>query len=286
MKNKTVLITGATSGLGKATAFLLAQAGVFLILLGRSEKKGEKLCRQIKQKIRTERVKFYRADFTLLKEVQIAAQKIKNDFGKIDVLINNAGGRFIEHSMSKEGIEQTLAVNYLSHFLLTNLLLDSLRHSGSGRIINISSSTHYSSKGIISNISSQSNYNGSQQYSDSKLAIILFTYKLAEQLKNTNTITFAFDPGGVATNFARNNGYYYWMKHLIYYFMSGQLLSPSRSAQNMIHLASTPNIKTVSGKYFYNKEEKPSSELSYSKVLQDKLWLISWELINKNKMEN
>jgi NAD(P)-dependent dehydrogenase (short-subunit alcohol dehydrogenase family) len=281
MQNKTIAITGATSGIGKAIAFFLAKAGANLILLSKNQKKGEKICNLIKHKSQTENVKFYKVDLSLMKEVKTVAETIKGNFEKIDILINNAGGRFIDHNISEEGLEQTLAVNYLSHFLLTDLLLDRLTQSNPGMIINLSSSTHYSSKGIIKNIGSKFDYNGNKQYSDSKLAIVLYTYKLVDELKNTNVIVFAVDPGGAATNFAKNNGYYYWIKHIIYYFIKGELTGPRKCAQNILNIASMPNKKDLHGKYFYKEKEKNTSVLSYDKSLQDKLWVISHELIDK-----
>jgi len=279
VKNKIILLSGATSGIGKAAAFSLARSGASLILLGRNNEKGEKVCRQIKQKTGNDKIKFYKADFSLMREVKTAAEKVKNDYERIDVLINNAGGRFLDHKVSEEGIEQTLAVNYLSHFLLTDFLLNKLKTAPSARIINVSSSTHYAGKGVIQNITSPENYNGKQQYSDSKLATVLFTYKLAEQLEGSNIIVNTMDPGGVATNFARNNGFVNWMKHRIYYLMKRELLTPEQGAETIIYLTTSPKVERVTGKYFFKEKEKRSSEISYNKEIQKRLWEISLRLV-------
>jgi len=281
MKDKIILITGATSGIGKAAAFSLAQAGALLILLGRNEKKGEGVCRLITGKTGNDKIKFFKADLLLLNEVKLAADKICDSYYRIDVLINNAGGRFLEHKLSSEGIEQTLAVNYLSHFLLTDILLDRLKSSSSARIINVASSSHYTGKGIIRNVISPTEYNGKQQYSDSKLANVLFTYKLAEMLEGTNITINAMDPGGVATNFARNNGFVYWVKHRSYYLLKRELLSAQQGADTIIFLASSKEVGGVTGKYFYKRKVKTSSELSYNKELQNELWEMSKKMIKK-----
>lgn len=279
MKNRIVLVTGATAGIGKATVFSLAKSGTSLILLGRNEMKAETVSRQIKQKTGNEKVRFYKADFLLMKEIKSVAERIKNDYESINVIINNAGGRFLDHKISEEGIEQTIAVNYLSHFLLTDLLLEKLKSSPSARIINVSSATHYGGKGVIENIASSANYNGKQQYSDSKLATVLFTYNLAEKLRGTNVTVNAMDPGGVATNFARNNGLTNWLKHRIYYLMKRELLTPEQGAETILYLASSSEIEGVTGKYFYKNKEKRSSELSYRRVLQEQLLKFSREWI-------
>jgi NAD(P)-dependent dehydrogenase (short-subunit alcohol dehydrogenase family) len=281
VNNKTILITGATSGIGKAAAFLLAETGAELILLGRNANKGEKICNQIKLKTSNNKVNFFKADFFLMSEVKAAAEKINNKYELIDILINNAGGRFLEHKVSEEGIEQSLAVNHLSHFLLTDILINKLKRSPSSRIINVSSSTHYGGKGVIKNINSSKDYDGKQQYSDSKLANVLFTYKLAEKLSASKVTVNTMDPGGVATNFARNNGFVNWMKHRVYYLMKKELLTPAQGAETVIYLAASPEVDKVTGKYFYKKKEKRSSELSYNNDLQKQLWDFSNELLLK-----
>jgi NAD(P)-dependent dehydrogenase (short-subunit alcohol dehydrogenase family) len=281
MKDKIILITGSTSGIGKAAAFSLAKSGASLILLGRSEKKGNELCKQIARMTGNAELKFFKADLMLLREVKLAAEKIFGSFTRIDVLINNAGARFLGLKVSPEGIEQTLAVNYLSHFLLTDILLDRLKSAPSARIINVASSSHYTGKGIIRNVLLPSDYNGKQQYSDSKLANVLFTYKLAEKLEETKITVNAMDPGGVATNFARNNGLKYWMKHRIYYLLKRELLTAQQGADTIIFLASSEEVEGVTGKYFYKRKIKSSSELSYNKEMQNELWDMSKKMIMK-----
>lgn len=281
MNEKICLITGATSGIGKATAFGLAESGHSVILLGRNETKCKQVSEQIKKKTNNEKVKYYVADVSLTKDVKKISDRLKNDYNRIDVLINNAGARFLNHQVTAEGIEVTLATNHLGHFVLTNELLPLLQNSDDARIINISSGVHYGGKGVIKNIIEPSAYDGRQQYSDSKLANVLFTYELAERLQGSNVKAFAVDPGGVATNFSRNNGMKFWLKHLVYYLLKRQLISPKQASQTIIYLATSDEIKNQTAKFYHEMNEKKSAEISYDKSLQKSLWEMSEELLAK-----
>jgi NAD(P)-dependent dehydrogenase (short-subunit alcohol dehydrogenase family) len=273
-ENKICLITGATSGIGKATALKIAELGASLILIGRNANKGKIVCDQIKKKTNNGKIIFYKLDLSLMKEVKETAQKIKSDYDHINILINNAGARFLNHFVTKEGIEQTLAVNHLSHFLLTNILLGKLKKSSSSsaRIINISSGVHLSGDGMIENITNRNEYDGRKQYANSKLANVLFTYELADRLDKVNITVNAVDPGGVATNFARNNGLISWLKHRVYYLTKGNLLTPEQGSETVMYLATSPEVEGVTGKYFKDKTETKSSSISYDLNLAKKLW--------------
>jgi len=269
------LITGATSGIGKAAALALAKKNYELILIGRNEEKTRKVCYDIKKKTGNDNVKYFVCDLSLLQDVCSTADKIKNAYDRIDVLINNAGAKFLRHQLTKEGIELTLATNHLGHFMLTLSLIDLLKRSPSARIINISSGAHYAGNGVIENILTAHDYDGRKQYSNSKLANVLFTYALADKLKGRGIAVNAVDPGGVATNFARNNGLLHWMKHRIYYLRKRQLLTPEQGAETLVFLSSADDVIGITGKYFIKMKEKRSSDISYDKALKDKIWELS-----------
>lgn len=283
MSKKICLITGATSGIGKATAYELSGKNYDLILIGRNEEKCKKVVSQLNRKNTSSDVKYYVTDISLVKEVKKLCERLKNDYQRIDVLINNAGARFLRHQLTSEGIELTLATNHLGHFVLTNQLLPLLKNSDDARIINISSAAHGGGKGVIENITDANKYDGRLQYSNSKLANVLFTYELAERLQNSNISVFAVDPGGVATNFARNNGLKFWIKHLAYYLMKRQLISPKQAAQTIIYLADSTDVKGQKAKYYFDMKERKSSQLSYDKSLQRKMWEMSEELVSRIK---
>jgi len=272
MNRSICLITGATSGIGKAAALALAKRNYELILIGRNKEKAKKVCYKIKKKTGNDNANYFVCDLSLLQDVRSTADKIKNAYDRIDVLINNAGAKFLRHQLTKEGIELTLATNHLGHFMLTLSLIDLLKRSQSARIINVSSGAHYAGTGAIENILTADKYDGRRQYSNSKLANVQFTYSLADKLKGRGIVANAVDPGGVATNFARNNGLWPWMKHRIYYLKKRQLLTPKQGAETSVFLASSDDVIGITRKYFVEMKEKRSSDISYDKALQDEIW--------------
>lgn len=277
MKNKICLITGATSGIGRAAASEMAKLNYDLILTGRSEAKGLKLAYDL-GKLYNIKTKFYKADISSLNEVRQLSEKIIANYQRIDVLINNAGLRIPDYQKSTEGIELTFATNHLGHFYLTVLLMSLLKNSESARIINVSSSAHPGNKIDFDDIVNPKQYDRRKAYGQSKLANVLFTYELARRLSGTAITANAMDPGGVATNFARNEGLIPFFKHKIYYLLKRKLLSPRRGAETIIYLASSPEVHGVTGKYFYLKKEIKSSSESYDTAAAKKLWDLSLRL--------
>lgn len=275
--NKLCLITGATSGIGKATAKELAKLGFDLIITGRSEEVGKGFSNSITKKYKIN-CEFIRCDISSLNDVKTFAEKVKSKYERFDVLINNAGSRFSNYQKSVDGIELTFATNHLGHFLLTNLILDLLKKSDSARIINVSSSSHSGKKINIDEIAFPKNYDRREAYGQSKLANVLFTYELARRLNGTNITVNALDPGGVATNIGKNDGLISWAKHLVYYLIKGQLLSPKNGARTSVYLSVNDTVEGVSGKYFYRQKEINSSDESYDIFNAKRLWELSERL--------
>lgn len=284
MQDKICLITGATSGIGKAAALKLADTGASLILLSRNEKKGEKICNQIREKNNTQ-VKFYKADISSMKQVRNVSEKIKSDFNHIDVLINNAGARFDNYFKNDEGIELTFATNHLGHFLLTLSLIEMLKKSSQGRVINISSAAHANGTEELYDIVAPEHYDRRLAYGRSKLANLYFTYELASRLQSSKITVNAVDPGGVATNFSRNNGLIPWMKHYLSYILNLKLISPQKASETVVYLASSDEVGRISGKYFFEKKEINSSSASYSKETAMKLWQLSLKLTGTESLQ-
>ena len=217
-----------------------------------------------------------------MKEVREVSERIKTDFDHIDVLINNAGARFDNYLKNDEGIELTFATNHLGHFLLTLSLLEMLKKSSQGRIINVSSPAHARGTQDLDDIIAPENYDRRLAYGRSKLANLLFTYELNNRLRDTNITVNAVDPGGVATNFSRNNGLYAWLKHYLSYILQLKLISAQKAAETIVYMASSYDVRNTTGKYFFEKRQIISSPASYSKEVAEKLWQLSSKLTGKD----
>jgi len=282
MKGKTCLITGATSGIGRATAIALGKMGANLVLVGRNERVGgvlaEKLAKE--QAIKAE---FIRADISDQEQVRKLAATVRQRFSHLDVLINNAGAKFDGYQASADGIEMTFATNHLGHFLLTALLLDSLLAAPSARIVTVSSGSHGGARADVVWCQRAQSYDRSQAYAESKLANLLFTYELARRLGSTGISVNALDPGAVATNFGRNNGLIRWLKHIAYHALKGELVSAERGASTVIFLARDPSIKNVTGAYFRDCIRVDSSPISKDTAVARQLWELSLELTSLNE---
>ncbi len=284
MENKTCLITGATSGIGKALVYKLARFNVNLIILARNMQKGEKICGELLEKNKYLKVKLYVADISSLEEIRKSVPLIKNDINKLDILINNAGSKFNKYYLSDDNFELTFATNYLGHFLLTVSLLDLLSNSFQGRIINISSSSHNGGDITAQNIFRPEIYNSGEAYRNSKLAVIYFTYELARILSNTNITVNAVNPGHVATKIKLNNGVLPWLKHYIDFGLKGKLISAPKAAESILNLALEEKFSKTTGKYFQNLNQINSSQISYNREISSNLFKSSLDLVGLNDM--
>lgn len=275
---KTCIITGATSGVGRAAAYQLAKLNVQVVLLGRNIHKGTSIADNIRERYGQGKAQFIQTDLADFKAIRSAAYQIKSQYPQIDILINNAGARFNDFKQNKDGIELTFAINHLGHFLLTHILLDAIKASPAGRIINVSSDAHWRYRADFDYVQENGFYDRKAAYGKSKLANLLFTYELARRLAGTTTTVNAVHPGGVATNLGRNNGIISWLKHYVYYMLKGQLITPAKAAEPIAYLALSDEVQAITGKYFYNKKQIRSSDFSYDKEAQKKLWDMSFQL--------
>jgi NAD(P)-dependent dehydrogenase (short-subunit alcohol dehydrogenase family) len=278
MTGKTCVITGATSGLGRAAAWALGQMGANLVLIGRNQRLGAKVADQVRSEFPRVRVEFIRTDLSLQKEVRALAARIADNYPYLDVLINNAGARFDTYQESSDGIEITFATNHLSHFLLTCLLLDRLRNAPAARVITVSSSSHWGVSADGDWCIKPANFDRRLAYGKSKLANLMFAYELADKLAGTAVTSNALDPGGVASNFARNNGILSWMRHLVAHGIRRELVSPGKGAETIVYLATSSEVTGRSGKYFLKNREVDSSLASRDREAGRRLWALSLRL--------
>ena len=216
------------------------------------------------------------------KDILQLSEQFKSNYQRLDVLINNAGAKFVSRLETVDGYEMSFALNHLAYFMLTNLLLDLLKEREDARIINVSSGSHGGCSGInFDDLQSEKEYIGKQAYAQSKLANLLFTHELSRRLEGTSVTVNALEPGGVATNFCRNNGLISWLKHIMAHILARNLVGPAEGAKTSVYLATSPEVKGVSGQYFSNQKPVRSSAPSYDKEAAKHLWDMSLELTGR-----
>ena len=275
MNGKTCLITGTTSGIGKAAAIQLAQLGATLVLVARNPEKAARTIEQIRQHTGNHEIEFLLADLSSQQQVRQLAEDFKARHQRLDVLVNNAGAVMTSRQHSVDGIEMTFALNHLSYFLLTNLLLDVLETSSPSRIVNVSSDSHQSTVLDFQDLQYLGRYRGFQAYGRSKLANLLFTYELARRLEGTGVTVNSLHPGLVATNFLANNGLAGRLMN-VFFRVAGR--SSDKGARTVSYLASSPIVEGVSGRYYVDELAVSSSKASYDEEAARMLWQVSEEL--------
>ena len=277
MGGKVVLITGGTSGIGKAAATALAAMGAQVVVTGRSRERGEAAVEEIRRESGNEGVSLALADLTVQAEVRRLAEEFGRGHDRLDVLINNAGAVFSKREETADGLERTFALNHLAPFLLTNLLLEVLKESAPSRIITVSSEARRGAEIDFDDLQSGRNYRGFPVYGKSKLANILFTYELAERLRGTGVTANCVHPGPVSTNFGKNNG---GLMVLLFRALKPFMRTPEQGADTLIYLASSPEVEGVSGRYFGDRKVISSFEEPHDVSVQRRLWEESEELTN------
>jgi retinol dehydrogenase-14 len=275
MNDKICLVTGGTSGIGKATAQALAQMGATVVLVGRNAEKCAAAVDEIKQVSGNKAVEALVADLSIMADVHRLADQFKAKYSTLDVLVNNVGAFFMQRHITSEGFEATFALNHLSNFLLTNLLLDTLKARAPARIINVSSDAHKRAHLDFDDLQSEKKY--AEVYGRSKLANVVFTYELARRLSGTGVTANVLYPGLVRTGFAHNMGVV--LSSIIDFFMRFVGLTPEQGAQTSIYLASSPEVKNITGKYFEKSTDVPSNPVSYDEATWTRLWEISARLV-------
>jgi NAD(P)-dependent dehydrogenase (short-subunit alcohol dehydrogenase family) len=275
MVGRTVLITGGTGGIGKATALGLAAMGARVAITGRDPERTNAAAREICLAHRSEVMTFV-ADLSSRSEVRRLAGEVQLALPRIDMLINNVGGYWNTRRVTVDGLEHTFALNHLAPFLLTSLLIDRLKQSDPARVVTVASNAQALGRIDFDDLQGERSYSGARAYNQSKLADVLFTYELARRLRGTGVTANALHPGMVNTSFGAADpaGVQRWLVPILRPFMK----SPARGAATSIHLASAPDVEGVTGRFFANARVKRSSMHSYDEATAARLWQVSRQL--------
>jgi len=281
MKNKTVIVTGGNAGIGYETALGIAKLGATTYIVSRDETKAKAAVEQLKAESHNLAIDYFIADFSSQKSVRKVAETIKQKLTVIDVLVNNAGGVYPSFALSEDGLEMTIATNHFGPFLLTNLLLPLIEKSSEGRIVNVSSRSHYRGKIDFESFTKEKGYFVMKAYEQSKLANVLFSAELAERLKSKNITVNSLHPGVVKTDIGKKGtpAYIRWFWSM-FTFLGG--ISIEDGAKTSIYLASSNEVKNVTGKYFDLCKVKEESALAKDKNLAKQLWAETERLISQS----
>lgn len=276
MSGKVCMITGANSGIGKATALGLARMGATVVMVCRDQNRGKAAMDEIKAQSDNKSVNLMIADLASQNSIRQLVKDFKVSYQQLHVLINNAGVAKANRTLTVDSIETTFAVNHLAPFLLTNLLLDMLKAGTPTRIVNVSSMVHKWGAIDFDDLQGEKRYNMDKAYNQSKLADVLFTYELARKLQGTGVTVNSLEPGMVATDFGRE---YTGFKRLMTTKIWRPLMkSPEKGAETSIYLASSPEVEGITGKHFINKKATKSSKESFNESTSKRLWKVSEEL--------
>ncbi len=276
VRTKVCLLTGATRGIGRAAADMLARTGLTLVLVGRDKARVEETVREVRAATGQGAVEGLVADLSLRSEVRRLASEVRARYPRLDILVNNAGAIFTRREETSEGTEKTLALNHLGYFLLTLELLDVLKTSAPSRVVNVASEAHRGTRFDLDDLESRKDYSGLRVYGQSKLMNILFTAELARRLAGTGVTVNSLHPGVVATGFGQNTpGLFKALVRLGAPFMT----TPQKGAETLVYLATSQEVEGVTGKYFTKSREARPSPRARDPEMARKLWEASERLV-------
>jgi NAD(P)-dependent dehydrogenase (short-subunit alcohol dehydrogenase family) len=278
MEGKIAMVTGATAGIGKATALEIARKGAATVIVGRDREKSVSVTRMIRQETGNPTVDFLIADLSSIAQTTVLADQFKERYDRLDVLVNNVGAMYLSRGETVDGIERTFALNHLvGYFLLTNLLLDRMKATAPARVVTVASDSHFRGEIHFGDPELKRGYNPMKAYSQSKLADVMFTYSLARRLEGSGITANALHPGFVASNFlvTNNAGWTSIVRKIMNLFAR----SEAQGADTSVYLATSPAVERVTGKYFEDRREKRSSKTSYVVEDQQRLWKMSEQML-------
>jgi NAD(P)-dependent dehydrogenase (short-subunit alcohol dehydrogenase family) len=275
MLGKTVLITGANSGIGFVTAMELAKMGARILMVCRDTARGTQARAAVAGVATGEVPELLLADMSSQQAIRTLADDLRRRFSRIDVLINNAGGMFAERALTADGIERTFATNHLGPYLLTNQVMDLVRAGGGGRIVNVAAEV-YPSRLDFDNLQGEKSYGFLSAYFRSKLENIIFSMDLARRLEDTGVTVNCMSPGPARTRFGDNmTGLAGLLPRLVKRLMP----SPEKGARTLIYLASAPAVDSISGRFFLHQRARPTKPVASDPEVAARLWRVSAELV-------
>jgi NAD(P)-dependent dehydrogenase (short-subunit alcohol dehydrogenase family) len=275
LDGRTCLVTGATSGIGLATAQGLAALGAHVVMVGRDAARAEQARRQVIEKSGNDRVDVLLGDLSSLAGIRGLADAFLARYPALQVLVNNAGTVELSRQLTVDGFEKTFAVNHLAYFLLTNLLLPRLRESAPARIVNVASEAHRIGRLDLGDLQSEKGYAAMRVYGTSKLLNLLFTVELAERLAGSGVTANSLHPGAVSTRLGTQNGA---LARLLIGLLKPFFLTPEQGAANSIYVAAAEELEGVSGKYFVKQKAVLPSRRSRRRGLARRVWARSSEM--------
>jgi len=277
MAGKVVLVTGATGGIGKATAIGLATMGARVGITGRDLIRAEQAAADIRTASGNPAIDVFAADMSSQAEVRRLAGAVLDAYTRLDVLVNNVGGFWAHRHPTANGLEHTFALNHLAPFLLTNLLLDRLKASAPARVVTVSSGAQAAGRIDFDDLQGARRYSGQRAYSQSKLANILFTNELARRLQGTGVTANSVHPGVVRTNFGSEDqaGFFRIISPLVRPFLK----TPTQGARTPIYLASSSDVEGITGQFFANRKPKIANKAAGDLAVTARLWRVSSDLV-------
>ena len=278
MENKICLITGCNTGIGKQTAIQLAKMGHTIIMLVRDSEKSRTAFEEIKSQSNNQNIEMFYVDLSSPDSITSVVEKVKGEYSKIDILINNAGVLKRNLQIGYKGFEMTMLVNYFAPFLLTKLLLPLIEKSNHGRIINLSSELYKKGEASISKPSSTQKFNGNKVYADSKLLIVLFTKELAKRLNDKNITANSIHPGVVGTDAFRE--YPKWLNTLLNLFIS----KPEAGAEPIVYLATSEEVANITGEYFSKTQLSKTIDIVNDEKIAEQIWKETETILETNSL--
>jgi NAD(P)-dependent dehydrogenase (short-subunit alcohol dehydrogenase family) len=275
MAGKTVLITGGTGGIGRASAIGLASMGARVGITGRDRERAERAAVAIAHASGSSAIDVFVADMSSQAEVRRLADEVLAAYPRLDVLLNNVGGFWANRHITADGLEHTFALNHLAPFLLTSLLLERLKASAPARVVTVSSAAQSMGRIDFDDLMGERKYSGQRAYNQSKLANVMFTYELSKRLAGSGVTATALHPGMTSTAFSAEDPALGLLVDILRPFMQ----SAAQGADPAVFLASSPDVEGVSGGYFAKRKPKGSHESSYDPATTARLWRVSTDLV-------